>query len=280
MKFIAYGRTDVGLKRHNNEDRFLVDPDLGLAVVCDGVGGGRAGEMAAATCVCVVHEMVGADLEYLRLLYRERELERIEGRLKSVIEKANAEVYRLSTSREAYHRMATTVVALLNVGRHVFIAHVGDSRAYLLREGQLYQLTVDHTYANQLSQAGVDLNTEKMDPRLGGMLVRAVGQEDQLAVDVQTWLVYGGDRFLLCSDGLYRYVDPESGLFDLLAREELDRLPSALVNRANQRGGADNVTAIVTSFEDDQPDQALTRSLRRFGRSRDHHGGRHISSWF
>ncbi|MCA9519910.1 MAG: serine/threonine-protein phosphatase [Myxococcales bacterium] len=280
MRFVAYGSTDIGNVRSKNEDRFLVDLALRLAVVCDGVGGSRSGEMAATTCVDVVHSMVAADLERLRECYRNRELEEVQQTLVRIVDAANAEVHRLSKTREAYHKMATTLTMLLGVGRHVFVAHVGDSRLYLLRENKLYQLTVDHTYVNQLAQAGVDLNTENIDPRLGNMLVRAIGQEHHLAADVQMLIAYPGDRYLLCSDGLHRYIDKERGLEELVAEQELDQVPRNLCTRANHCGGADNVTAIVVAFEREPADDPLLRALQPTDRRRSDRPGRHISSWF
>ncbi len=244
--------TDVGRKREHNEDNFLVDKKLGLFVVCDGMGGHAAGEVASALAVRTVHDEVkkekgllddyvagkkGADLVSKRDILN---------MLEFAVNRASSRVHAEAAKDEKKRGMGTTIVGILFAGNQAFIVHVGDSRVYHLREGAIEQVTEDHNVYNELIKRKkmTREQVEKLAPK--NAITRAVGvyehcEPDSLVVDVTD-----GDRFLLCSDGLSQYFEDDlPGLTSGLAEPDANVAVKKLIDTANERGGSDNITAVL-----------------------------------
>lgn len=240
-------RTDTGLTRTSNEDNFLVDRRLRLHVVCDGLGGHQSGEVASATAVNMVREGVLAQRDVIDRYEREGGDEReLLDALRNVALLANRRIHERGLQNATQRGMGTTLSLLLFAGERGFIAHVGDTRIYRLRDGQMFQLTEDHSLVTEMRR-GLHMTNEQIDAldgRLKNQITRAVGVHEAVEVDVFSVDVQPLDRFLLCSDGLHGLV-PDAELATLMGYPELALAASRLVDRANAAGGRDNITAIV-----------------------------------
>jgi serine/threonine protein phosphatase PrpC len=223
--------SDTGKKRRRNEDNYVVAPPL--FAVADGMGGAQAGEVASKLAASALEGEGEAPLHGVE-------------RVASLIHEANRRVYERASSDPAASGMGTTMtVALLENGT-VTIGHVGDSRAYLVRDGQMEQLTDDHSLVNELLKSGKLSPEEAEGHPQRSVITRAVGTDPDVDVDAFTIDAQEGDVFLLCSDGLTDMVD-DVDILDLLERhrEDLDRAVRSLVAAANRGGGEDNITAVA-----------------------------------
>ncbi|WP_281891067.1 Stp1/IreP family PP2C-type Ser/Thr phosphatase [Paenibacillus sp. YYML68] len=233
--------SDIGLVRTVNEDSAFVQEQVhgwSLAIVADGMGGHQAGDVASKMAV----EWIPQGLLPLDPAASEEELAE---RLKSAVELANAQIFEFASGRESYHGMGTTVVAVLANPSVAVIAHIGDSRAYRIREGRLEQLTQDHSLVNELLKSG-QITREEADhhPRRN-VLTRALGTEATIEVDVQSVYWRPGDLLLLCSDGLSGLVEQERILSTVLEESSLEHKVRRLVDEALAAGGDDNVTVVL-----------------------------------
>lgn len=258
----AWALTDVGRKRKHNEDSFLVDPDLNLYVVADGMGGHAAGEVASARCVELVREALAANRDELTTFARKptpEAGERVQQLMVRAIQHACAEIHKLAREDERRRGMGTTCVALLVCGRKGVIGHVGDSRVYLSRQGRVHQLTEDHSLVEEHVKRGLMTREQAEQSDIRNVITRAVGLQSSVEVDTLLTDVEADDLFLLCSDGLHGYFKDTDELPALLAQEPRSKLPATLVALANDRGGKDNITAVVVSAGTDgdaTPDSA------------------------
>jgi protein phosphatase len=226
------GLTDPGVQRTHNEDALLVDPDHGLYAICDGMGGHASGAVASQLSIDAIAEA-----------FRTGARVGSEDPLVTAILTANQAVHARSVRDPACRGMGTTVVAVRQEASTLHLCHVGDSRAYLLREGALTQLTRDHSLVN-LYADNPDL-AGKLGPAHSNIIVRAVGLREYVEVDHQALLLQPGDLYLLCCDGLTDMVQ-DWQLRELLgARLELRALAESLVAAANEAGGADNISVIL-----------------------------------
>ncbi len=235
--------------REVNEDSFLVDETLRLYVVCDGMGGHAAGEVASRMAASTVQEIV-APFE------REEDPELLAEVLRAGVEEANRRVHRIGSESSDQAGMGTTCTALLVRGNSGVVAHVGDSRLYLERGGKLHQVTQDHTFVAEAIRAGI---VSRDDPALAehsNLVTRAVGPMPEVFVDTMSFDLLPADTMLLCSDGLYEYFVEEAELATRLGAEDVDGVARALVETANERGGHDNITALVLRVSDPQPSKA------------------------
>ena len=247
MKFRSAGLTDVGRRRPHNEDAFLLDDALGLYVVCDGVGGNAKGEVASAESVELVHSWVKRWRKRVDTYIAEPspKTENVVRRLlESAVQSACYMVFGMGELDPRQRGMSSTLSSLLCAGKTGFIAQVGDSRVYLLRGRNCVQLTEDHTLVNFRLKLGLITPEEAENAPGKNVITRAVGHQDYVEVDTTTVPIQPGDRFLLCSDGLHGYVE-DAELPDCLIGER-EQVARDLVALANQRGGRDNITVIVT----------------------------------
>ncbi len=248
MQLEVGARSDIGMVRHNNEDCFAVDLSIQLMVLCDGMGGQAVGEVASKLGVDVVKEHchLAAKNPKLPMIGEPREEFLAQtNRLASAIRLANQAIREASQSQAATSGMGSTVVAAQVTGNVLSIAHVGDSRIYLLREGKLQQLTQDHSLVMEQVRKGMMTREEAERSEMANVIVRALGAEPDVQVDMDEMWVTEGDQILLCSDGLTKMV-PEDGIAQVLAEAPTaQRASERLVEIANDNGGEDNITVIV-----------------------------------
>jgi PPM family protein phosphatase len=205
-------KSDTGLKRPHNEDRYVADPPLGLYVVCDGMGGGNAGEIASALAVEAIHAHLAEAVRHADLPLIgpcDATVSAPANRLASAIRAANDVVHRESWSRPDYAGMGTTVVAALLREEVLAIAHVGDSRLYLVRNGTIQALTTDHSWVAEQILKGLMTEEEAEGSPRRNIVTRALGVESSVDVELTEVPVKSGDMLLLCSDGLTRGVRPD-----------------------------------------------------------------------
>lgn len=248
----SFAKSDVGRRRKNNEDAFLVDDDLGLWVVADGMGGQAAGEVASQQAVETVHEMVLSGLRRSDGTGPGRVLE-------SAVQAATYMVFGMAEMDRSKSGMGTTVSAVLRQPDRLVLAQVGDSRIYRVRDGHARQLTEDHTLINWQLQQGIITEEQAKTSRQKNVITRAVGNRDYVQVDIISCSVRPGDRFILCSDGLYAYVHSEE-LPQLVSEGRMAAVES-LIDLANQRGGKDNVTVVLVEAEPDPNGSVVATSF-------------------
>lgn len=246
MYIHGYGDTDVGRSRTHNEDYILVEPDLGLFLVCDGMGGHAAGEVASETAAKAIHRHVASQSHILNNFDgSESACKDIEALLRTAIQTASAEVFDLARGGQGRHGMGTTCIALIVAGRKGFMGHVGDSRMYMVRESRVWQLSQDHTFFNDAVRNGMMSYEEARGSPWANMITRGVGIQRSVAVDTLVFDIVENDTLLLCSDGLTAYLQDQYEIASLLADPALPALPKKLLRVANERGGGDNISAVV-----------------------------------
>ncbi|MGF1465209.1 MAG: Stp1/IreP family PP2C-type Ser/Thr phosphatase [Sandaracinaceae bacterium] len=245
-------KTDVGRVRDHNEDNYLVDKKLNLFVVADGMGGHAAGEVASEMAARTVRDVLARERDALHQFEAghggtgRTDLLRL---LESAVQQACSAVFGEAQKDEGKRGMGTTLDALLLVGSRGFLAHVGDSRVYLYRQGAVHQLTEDHSLINELLRRG-RLSRQQIEKlQYKNAVTRAVGVYESVEVDTLDFDVLKGDRFLLCSDGLCGYLE-EAELANLFANTPEDDLADRLIDLANERGGKDTITAVVVKVPD------------------------------
>jgi len=246
MELESFGLTDAGAVREANEDAILMDPQLGLYIVCDG-GGDRAGAKASNLTARVVQAAIHKHSEILKQ-YAERPT--VRRRLKAIeliaaaVNAASRKVYQAATSDPARAGMSSTVVLLAVAGDHAICAHAGDSRLYVFRRGQVHRLTEDHNLANRYVRMGLLTREKAAKSRSASMLTRVVGRYEEAHADTLHFETVGGDAFLLCSDGLSKYFSDEE-ITKIFRKVPIAQVPEQAVRIAKQRGGDDNLSAVV-----------------------------------
>lgn len=249
----AFGLTDVGRKRQHNEDSMLVDPALGLFVVADGMGGHAAGEVASARATEVVRQHIQANKHLLKDLGSNPSQDSraaAAALVEVAIQRACADIYRMALADTSKRGMGTTFVCLAVGGNKGVIGHVGDSRVYLVRHGQCHRLTEDHTLVAAQLKAGTITKEQAATSQYRNVITRAVGIQESVQVDTLIVDLVPGDLFILCSDGLHGYIEDEEVL-PLVANVPVADLPKKFIDTANERGGKDNITAVVVKVAGD-----------------------------
>jgi len=251
VKLLSVAKTDVGRKRQINEDAFFRDDARGFYVVADGVGGHNKGEIASREAVEQLTMWVsgaGKDLDRLVERVEDGDTEcvwEIRRLLESGVKSACYMVFSMAELDPEKKGMSTTLSALLIRANYAFAVHVGDSRVYRVRNGSVLQLTEDHTLINYKLKHGMITKEEAEKAAGKNVITRAVGHKDYVQVDTADLDVAPGDRFLLCSDGLHGYFKEEREVVDLCGDGQLEDCAEAAISLANQRGGKDNITAVV-----------------------------------
>jgi protein phosphatase len=246
LQIEARGITDVGQRRDHNEDAYLVDEGLGLFIVADGMGGHAGGGTASRLAVDTIRATVARvrSEDPGRFGTGDAEDTRVPDLLRQAVEEACRVIYETAQSENELAGMGTTVTAVLVDGRTAFVAHVGDSRCYLLREGRIYQVSEDHSLVNEQLKAGAISADEAKHSRFKNIITRSVGFEASVVVDLMGLELQPGDGIVICCDGLSNLVDdPE--ILAIVDESSIDLAPGRLVALANDRGGDDNITAIV-----------------------------------
>jgi protein phosphatase len=241
----------VGRKRETNEDAFLVDEELSLFVVADGMGGHQGGDTASRLAIDTLQRAVRASRADRSALFAQRavlEQSPLPDILREAMEEACRAIYRKAQSAPSLHGMGTTVTALLLHGPQAFLAHVGDSRLYLLRGGRIQQISEDHSLVNEQVKAGVITPDEARKSHFKNVITRSVGFEADVSVDLLGVEARRGDLFVICCDGLTNLVDDRE-IAALASSEAVEDLPVRLIGLANDRGGDDNVTVVAVQLE-------------------------------
>lgn len=244
--------TDVGRKRKSNEDNYCANDEEGLYVVADGMGGHAAGEVASELVTETIEEFIkltSSDRDITWPFGVDETLTLSGNRLKTAIRYANRKLLERIKESAEYEGMATTVAAVLVEKDKANIAHVGDSRVYLVRDGELRLLTNDHSWVNEQVMSGlIDSDQARTHP-LRNVVTRALGGKESLEVDMQVLELRDGDLLLLCSDGLTSMVEDVEILEVVKAGgNEVNAVARKLVEAANSSGGEDNITAVALSF--------------------------------
>lgn len=257
VKFLRVaGLTDVGREREHNEDSFGLMPQYNLFVVADGMGGHRAGDVASQMAVQAMNEFFSAtEKEDITWPFHfDPNLPFAVNRLTTAIQVANSRIYQESLTSDEHQGMGTTVVAINTVNEHgtASIAHVGDSRCYRIRNGQLDLLTIDHSLVNDYLRAAPDLTEEQLAELPRNVITRALGMQESVLVDVQTLVPELGDLYLLCSDGLNSMLeDPVINEVIEFHRNDLAEIAAALIEHANDAGGEDNCTVVLIEVNEE-----------------------------
>lgn len=242
-----YGATDIGLCRKQNQDCFLIVENEGndcISVVCDGIGGGLAGDVASKMVVSYLHQ------EFLKKKKFYDDLD-VKHWLEETIQGANDHIFMESCNVEAYKGMGTTCVGVLNTANGSYIFNVGDSRIYAIYENEFICLTEDHSFAHDLLKAGeITEEQAKFHPNRN-MLTNAVGIWNQIKIDINK-IREGYEILLICSDGLHGYVSEEEIYIILKSKCKLDEKVKRLIEISKNKGGYDNVSVILLAKEENQ----------------------------
>lgn len=231
--------TEVGLVRQNNEDSLLICPDIGLFTVADGMGGHRAGEVASHKALVIFEQELRKHLA---------ENMDIKEALVQGVREVNKQIYQLSLQKPELKGMGTTVTACLLQNRQAFLVHVGDSRAYLLRDNEVTQITNDHSLVGELVKSGsITEELAQVHPRRN-VLTQAVGVTDTVEIDLHTVSLMKGDQILLCTDGLTNHVKREEISEIIKDIPDPQQAVHELANRALAQGGTDNITIILINI--------------------------------
>ena len=242
MKIVA--KTDIGLTRTSNQDSYAAGElpgSVAWAVVCDGMGGTNGGNLASSTAVKIISERISSS-------YRQgMSFSSIKNMFMSAIIAANVSVYDMSKENPELSGMGTTVVVAIVANERVYVAHAGDSRAYILTSGKLHQLTKDHSFVQEMVDSGkLTADEAREDPRKN-LITRALGVSEDLQIDFCEEDISENDVLLICTDGLNNYVEPEE-IYELPEDGKFYEFAERLVNRANNNGGGDNITVVTVSY--------------------------------
>ncbi len=250
MRLRYFGHTDVGQKRAHNEDAFLADPELGLFVVCDGVGGRARGEIASSETVDFIWEWIKREQLAVAATRADPNPENVAALCRVVrgaIQNACYMVHSMGELDPDQRGMSTTASCFLVAGTVGVIGQVGDSRVYLARNGEVSQLTEDHTLINYQIKHGMITPEEAKKSRVKNVITRAVGHKDYVEVDTLPIPLFANDRVLLCSDGLHGYLENDRDLHEILEKDVQGSVLDA-IKFANEAGGSDNITAMLVEL--------------------------------
>ncbi len=241
MRIVA--KTDKGHVRDSNQDAYAVgefSDEVVWAVVCDGMGGAAGGNIASALAVKVISDKINVS-------YREQMRDSsIKNMLDSALNAANVEVFDMAESKHELKGMGTTVVCAIVKDGQAYIAHVGDSRAYILKNGEIFQITTDHSMVQDLLDKGKITSEQALNHPNKNIITRAVGVDENIEIDFNQIDLDDDTTLLLCTDGLSNYVSNEE-ILELTGDGKHYAFADRLVNKANENGGGDNITAVVIS---------------------------------
>ena len=266
MQISTWGASDVGRTRKVNEDTYLLVPDLGLVAVADGMGGFQRGDVASQLACGVIRESLVGHRELIER-YRAKpspaNRDAVRAAIETAVQRACEEVHQAASDIAGEGgRMGCTMDVLVVINTTAFIAHVGDGRIYLLRGSEAHQLTEDHSLVQQQLREGLISAEEARRARFKNVITRALGVFPSVLVDMLQFELDRGDRLLLCTDGLYRYVGLREVGFSL-SNEVGEDTVSQLVALANQRGGRDNITVVLCAADVDCTSEIVAPTRQR-----------------
>ena len=238
-------RTDTGKQRDGNEDALVLLPKLGIYAVADGVGGQNSGEVASRKAVAGIEKFIDANpltgADNLEGKYR---VNWIKSYFQRCLQRINTEIRKEALSDPVKEQMATTMVLCFLDMDSIYVVNIGDSRAYILRDGEITQLTVDHTYVNKLIKAGTLSRSEARLHPQKNIITKALGSSKNTDPDFYRFDLHEGDRVLLCTDGLHGELTDDEIAVILRKKKDLNSICGLLVDAANKKGGHDNITVI------------------------------------
>ncbi|MCX5804751.1 MAG: Stp1/IreP family PP2C-type Ser/Thr phosphatase [Proteobacteria bacterium] len=240
-------KTDTGMVRQKNEDNLCVIESIGLLVVADGMGGHASGEVASKIAVDVIKGYFDAQNagKQLQIGSCRSEFSEETNWLCSAIRLANQAVFEASRGNVQFHGMGTTIAAVLITGKRLSIAHVGDSRVYLIRSGGIEQLTDDHSIVSEQVKRDIITREQARESEMKNILTRALGVAEDVEVDLGELSLFDNDVLLLCSDGLTNMVDDNGIISTVEAFHDPSEACGRLADMANKNGGNDNITVII-----------------------------------
>ncbi|MDT8380088.1 MAG: Stp1/IreP family PP2C-type Ser/Thr phosphatase [Desulfotignum sp.] len=238
-RFSMYGKTDPGLRRLNNEDTILVDENQGFCLVADGIGGNVGGEIASRLF------SQAAENAFSGVPFQEELRYQI---LQKVFADANETIFNYAQSHPGCDGMGCTAEMLILNDDRFMLGHIGDSRTYRLRDGEIKQLTMDHTLVKQQLDQGLITQEEAKHHSFKNVILRAVGIQQNPSLDVLRGNVYPGDMFLLCSDGLTDMVEDDFIKNHLISEKGIREKVDGLIQEANAKGGKDNISAVLVQI--------------------------------
>jgi PPM family protein phosphatase len=249
MKLLTTALTDVGRVRAVNEDAFVIDVDAGLLAVADGMGGHQAGERASALAVVAIEHFT---LNTFKWFFGSNasDAQKALAQFQAALSQADARIVAEAADHPELSGMGTTVTMAFHLGAQLCVVHVGDSRAYIYRDGELHQLTRDHTLMADMVRDGTLRPDQVAGHRLRHVITNVVGGQE-LGVDVEAhaFEVQAGDRLLLCSDGLSEMLTNEAIAATLAAEAAPEAAAKQLLAQANDGGGSDNITLLIVRFD-------------------------------
>jgi protein phosphatase len=252
IKITATGATHIGLVRSTNQDSLLIDEDMQLYIVADGMGGHAGGEIASSLCVNSISQFLRQQNNlWSSSGERQHPDARISNAMANAINHASTKIYERALEEPSLRGMGTTATAVVVVDKFAYVAHVGDSRCYLLRRGFIYQVTNDHSLVSEQVRAGILTKEEADLHHLRNVITRSVGYQEEEDVDTTSLALEDGDLLLLCSDGLHGKVSDKE-LSGILSSHETNS-PDKLIASANERGGEDNITAVTLKISFNPP---------------------------
>jgi serine/threonine protein phosphatase PrpC len=247
VKVLVAGKTDVGQVRQNNEDNFFTAEDGSVFLVADGMGGHASGEVASKIAVDVIREYFDGtkDGHHLQIGEYDEDFSDATNRIASAVRLANQAIYEASQGNPLFQGMGTTIAAVLISNRTLSIAHVGDSRVYLIRAGGIEQITDDHSLVSEQVKRDLITREQAKESEMKNVLTRALGINPEVEVDLDELVLLPGDMLVLCTDGLTNMVDDDDIRYVVISAGSPVLACDTLINMANANGGKDNVTAIV-----------------------------------
>lgn len=264
MNLTASGKTDQGLVRSNNEDNLYLDEKQGLLVVADGMGGHASGETASRLAVNVIRDYFQGPQKIIgdyNHSYSEAT-----NKLNCAIRLANMAVYEAAQSSPQLTGMGTTIAAVLLTGNKLSIAHIGDSRVYLIRAGNIDQLTDDHSVVSEQVKRDMITKEEAAKSEIKNILTKALGISAETEADLDELTVFDNDILLLCTDGLSNMVTDEAALEIIAFAANSAAACDSLINTANENGGNDNITVILGYIKKKKWYSALFKFMEFFRR--------------
>lgn len=264
MELIAAGITDTGIVRSNNEDNYIVDEKRGLLVVADGMGGHAAGEVASKMAVSVISDHLLGQQKFFGAY--NQSYSPSTNNLNSALRLANLAVFEAAEGSPHLRGMGTTVSAVLICGNRLSIAHIGDSRVYLVRSGNIEQLTDDHSVINEQVNRNLITREEAANFVTKNYLTKALGISADMEADLSELTLLNDDILLLCTDGLSNMITDEGILEIILFAQEPAAICNLLISQANEKGGRDNITAIIGCFKEKKWYSSLVNYVALFRR--------------
>ncbi|MBI3072946.1 MAG: Stp1/IreP family PP2C-type Ser/Thr phosphatase [Deltaproteobacteria bacterium] len=240
----AWGLTDVGRKRLHNEDSYLINLELATFIVADGMGGHAHGELASRMAVEIIEEEIFRQRRRKPSPFDESGPDAVTRVVSASVQLACARIFDLAQRINEYAGMGTTATTVVFHDSRAIIGHVGDSRAYLLRDGAIRQVTDDHSWVNEQVKGGLLTADEARSSRYKNVITRSVGFERDVEVDTEALLVRDGDLLLMCSDGLSNLVTDDE-IAETLRSSYYQKAPAELIDLANARGGDDNISVVL-----------------------------------